>query len=298
MSIKPINRLRNVHLSRRPLLKMLGAGALTGALGSTHALSATPATARKSRIKQSVCQWCYKNLSIDALSAAAAAIGLQGIDLLEAKDYDIPQRYGLRCTMGYIGLDDIPFGTNRVANHAAIEQACRVNIPKAAKAGVPNVILFSGNRAGLSDAEGLRNTITVLNRVKHIAEDNGVTVCLELLNSKRDHPDYMADHTAWGVAAAQEVNSPHIKLLYDIYHMQIMEGDLVETISRNIAWIGHFHTGGVPHRHELDDGQEVHWPAVMRAIADSGYQGYVAHEFVPTRDPLTSLRDAVTLCDV
>ncbi len=174
----------------------------------------------------------------------------------------------------------------------------RTNIPLAAKAGMPNVITFSGNRRGMADDEGARNTIAGLNRVKKIAEDNGVTICMELLNSKVNHPDYMCDHTAWGVRVMQEVNSPNVKLLYDIYHMQIMEGDLIATITANFAWMGHFHTGGVPGRHELDNTQEVQWDGVMRAIAEAGFHGYVAHEFLPLRDPFESLRAAVDLCDV
>jgi hydroxypyruvate isomerase len=168
----------------------------------------------------------------------------------------------------------------------------------AAKAGVANVITFSGSRDGMSDDEGAKNTIIGLNRVKKIAEDHGVTICMELLNSKLDHKDYMCDHTAWGVKVMEAVDSPRVKLLYDIYHMQIMEGDLVRTIQQNIRWIGHFHTGGVPGRHELDDIQEVQWDGVMRGIVAAKFQGYVAHEFVPTRDPRTSLRQAVDLCDV
>lgn len=253
---------------------------------------------RKGRIRQSVCQWCYRQLSIDQLAQSAASIGLQGVDLLQPDDYEIPRRYGLVCTMGYAGGGEINKALNRTENHAAIEQAFRANILRAAKAGVPNVITFSGNRAGLSDEEGARNTIAGLNRLKKIAEDHGVTICLELLNSKRDHHDYMCDHTSWGVRVAQEVNSPNVKLLYDIYHMQIMEGDLIETISANIKWIGHFHTGGVPGRHELNGTQEVQWDAVMRAIADSGFRGYVAHEFIPTADPMASLKSAADLCDV
>src|SRR5580704_5147701 len=151
---------------------------------------------------------------------------------------------------------------------------------------------------GYADEDGAKNTIAGLNRVKKIAEDHGVTICLELLNSKVDHKDYMCDHTAWGVRVAQAVNSPRVKLLYDIYHMQIMEGDLVRTIQQNIQWLGHFHTGGVPGRHELDGTQEVQWDGVMRGIVAANFQGYVAHEFVPTRDPLTSLREAADLCDV
>ena len=254
--------------------------------------------ARKGRIRQSVCQWCYRQMSIDQLAQSAASIGLQGVDLLQPDDYEIPRRCGLVCTMGYAGGGEINKALNRTENHAAIEQAFRANIPRAAKAGVPNVITFSGNRAGLSDDEGARNTVAGLKRLKKIAEDHGVTICLELLNSKRDHHDYMCDHTAWGVRVAQEVNSPNVKLLYDIYHMQIMEGDLIETISTNIQWIGHFHTGGVPGRHELNGTQEIQWDAVMRAIADSGFRGYVAHEFIPTADPLVSLKSAADLCDV
>ncbi|MGA2100997.1 MAG: TIM barrel protein [Candidatus Sulfotelmatobacter sp.] len=259
---------------------------------------ASATTARKGRIRQSVCQWCYPHIPLDQLAEYAAKIGLRGVDLLQPDQYEIPRRYGLICTMGYAGGGEIGKALNRVENHAAIEQAFRTNIPLAAKAGVPNVITFSGNRAGMSDDEGARNTIAGLNRVKKIAEDHGVNICLELLNSKRNHPDYMCDHTVWGVRVAQGVNSPNVKLLYDIYHMQIMEGDLIETIRQNIQWIGHFHTGGVPGRHELDDTQEIQWDAVMRAIAGTEFKGYVAHEFVPTGDPLESLRKAADLCDV
>jgi hydroxypyruvate isomerase len=260
--------------------------------------SASEPGARKGRIHQSVCQWCYPHIPIDQLAEYAASIGLKGVDLLKPDEYEIPRRYGLICTMGYAGGGEIGKALNRNENHAAIEEGFRANIPRAAKAGVPNVITFSGNRAGMSDAEGARNTIAGLNRVKKIAEDNGVTICLELLNSKHDHHDYMADHTLWGVQVVEEVNSPNVKLLYDIYHMQIMEGDLIDTIRQNLQWMGHFHTGGVPGRHELDDTQEVQWVAVMRAIADAGFKGYVAHEFVPTGDPLVSLRKAADLCDV
>jgi hydroxypyruvate isomerase len=284
------------NLTRRALLQ----SSVIGLAASRIPLEAGVASgiARKGHIRQSVCQWCYRQMSIDQLAQTAASIGLQGVDLLQPDDYEVPRRYGLVCTMGYGGGGEINKALNRPENHIAIEQAFRTNIPRAAKAGVPNVITFSGNRAGLSDEEGARNTIAGLNRLKKIAEDHGVTICLELLNSKRDHHDYMCDHTAWGVRVAQEVNSPNVKLLYDIYHMQIMEGDLIETISTNIQWIGHFHTGGVPGRHELNGTQEIQWDAVMRAIAGSGFRGYVAHEFIPTGDPLASLKNAADLCDV
>jgi hydroxypyruvate isomerase len=283
-------------LTRRELLKSSAIGLAASQIPLETAASSE--TARKGRIRQSVCQWCYREMTIDQLAQAAANMGLQAVDLLQPDDYEIPRRYGLLCSMGYAGGGEITKALNRTENHAAIEQAFRTNIPRAAKAGVPNVITFSGNRAGLSDEEGARNTIAGLNRLKKIGEDHGVTICLELLNSKRDHHDYMCDHTAWGVRVVQEVNSPNVKLLYDIYHMQIMEGDLIETIRQNIQWIAHFHTGGVPGRHELNGTQEVQWNAVMRAIADSGFRGYVAHEFIPTGDPLASLKSAADLCDV
>jgi hydroxypyruvate isomerase len=285
--------LKTPKLSRRDALKSGLALAAMASLASAQ----TP-VARKGNIRQSVCRWCYKDTPLDQLSAYAASIGLKGVDLLQPDEYEIPRRYGLICTMAYAGGGDIPNALNRTENHAAIEAAFRTNIPLAQKAGVPNVITFSGNRGGMSDVEGARNTIAGLNRLKKIAEDNGVNICMELLNSKVNHPDYMCDHTAWGVRVVEEVNSPRVKLLYDIYHMQIMEGDLIATIRANIQWIAHFHTGGVPGRHELDGTQEVQWDGVMRAIAAANFKGYVAHEFLPTRDPFTSLRAAVDLCDV
>jgi hydroxypyruvate isomerase len=269
-------------------------------LAQTTQTAQTPqaASAARGRIHQSVCRWCYKEMTVDQLAEAGAGMGLKGVDLLEVSEFEIPRKYGLICTMGYAGGGTIPDALNRVENHAAIEEAFRKNIPLAAKAGVPNVITFSGNRKGMSDEEGARNTVIGLNRVKKIAEDNGVNICMELLNSKVNHKDYMADHTAWGAAVMHEVNSPNVKLLYDIYHMQIMEGDLIATITANIDVIGHFHTGGVPGRHQLDHNQEVQWDGVMRGIADTGYKGYVAHEFLPTIDPMTALRQAVELCNV
>ncbi|MDR3727461.1 MAG: TIM barrel protein [Terracidiphilus sp.] len=285
-----------LEISRRTALKAgLGATALASL---PWPLSGQEARARKKRIRQSVCRWCYPKMSLDELCASATELGLVGVDLLQPAEYKFPRRYGLLCTMGYAGGGEIAEALNRTEHHAAIEAALRTNIPLAAKAGVPNVITFSGNRRGMTDEEGARATIAGLNRVKRVAEDHGVTICLELLNSKVNHPDYMADHTAWGVRVMQEVNSPNVKLLYDIYHMQIMEGDLIATIRKNIAWIGHFHTGGVPGRHELDSTQEVQWDGVMRAIAATDFHGYVAHEFQPLHDPMTGLRAAVELCDV
>lgn len=278
--------------SRRAFLKT-GAAASLAATLPAHAVADAPAAGR---LHQSVCRWCYSGVSLDQLCQWGAQLGLRGIDLLEVPEFEIPRRYGLICTMGYAGGGTVTDALNRVENHAAIEAAFRKNIPLAAKAGVPNVITFSGSRRGMSDEEGARNTIAGLNRLKPVAEEYGVTICLELLNSKVNHPDYMADHTAWGARVMREVNSPRVRLLYDIYHMQIMEGDLIDTIRQNIGAIGHFHTGGVPGRHEIDATQEIQYQAVAKAIADTGFSGYVAHEFVPAGDSFTGLRQAVAIC--
>jgi hydroxypyruvate isomerase len=293
-------------LNRRQILKSgaCTAAALLAPSAKLAAESQTPApgspapTERQNHIHQSVARWCYKQIALPDLCAAGAQMGLKGIDLLQPEEYDVPRRYGLVCSMGYAEGGQIDKGLNRFENHDAIEAGLRKNVPLAAKAGVPNVITFSGLRAGMSDWEGARNTIIGLRRLRSLMEDNGVTLCVELLNSKKDHKDYMCDRTNWGVTVVGEVGSKNIKLLYDIYHMQIMEGDIIATIQANHEWIGHYHTGGVPGRNELDDTQEVNWAGVMRGIAATGFTGYVAHEFNPKKDPLTSLRHAVDLCDV
>jgi len=220
------------------------------------------------------------------------------VDLLEEDEWPVARQAGLVCSMGYAGGGSIKDGLNYTRNHDAIVKGFEENIPKAAAMKIPNVITFFGNRMGLGDAEAKANCIAGLNRVKRYAEEAGVTICLELLNSKVDHKDYQGDHSAFGLKVVKAVNSPRVKLLYDAYHMQIMEGDLIRTIRDNKDWIAHVHTGGVPGRHELDDTQEVNWRAVAAALADMGFDGYMAHECVPTRDPLTSLREAVRLCDV
>ena len=285
-------------MARRAILKTVVPAITAAGVLPSGTLDSLARVAGKPRIRQSASRWCYQKISLEELCAKGAEMGLEGIDLLNEEEWEIPRQYGLVCSMGYGGGGEIANALNRVENHARIEAAFRKSIPHAAKTGVPNLITFSGNRDGLSAEEGSRNTVAGLNRVKKVAEDHGVTICLELLNSKVDHKDYMCDHTAWGVGVIEEVNSPNVKLLYDIYHMQIMEGDLSQTIIANSRCIGHFHTGGVPGRHELDDSQEVNWTGVMRAIASTGFQGFVGHEFIPTRDPMTSLRQAVALCSV
>jgi hydroxypyruvate isomerase len=253
---------------------------------------------RKGRLKQSVSRWCYKAIPDREFYRAVADMGLPAVDLLEEDQWPVVREYGLVCSMGYGGGGTIKDGLNVLANHDAIVKGLSESIPRAARLGVPNVITFFGNRRGMPDATAIANCVAGLNRVKKAAEDNAVNVCVELLNSKVNHPDYQGDHTAFGLEVVRAVASPRVKLLYDIYHMQIMEGDVIHTVREHHDWIGHYHTGGVPGRHELDDTQELNWRAVCAAIADTGYTGYVAHEFVPTRDPLTSLREAVALCDV
>jgi hydroxypyruvate isomerase len=275
-------------MTRRSVLQLAGAAAV---LPSRHARAAG------GRIRQSVARWCYAKTPLEDLAREAARIGLKGIDLIDPPDWPVVQKYGLVPAM-VSGGGSIADGWNRKENWPKLEEQFRDKIAKASKAGVPNVIALSGNRRGMSDAEGMDNVVAGLNRVKKMAEDQDVTICLELLNSKVNHKDYMCDHTVWGVECIKRVGSARVKLLYDIYHMQIMEGDVIRTIKENIQHIGHFHTGGVPGRHELDATQELNYRPVCEAIASLNFNGYVAHEFIPVRDPLKSLEEAFHLCDV
>jgi hydroxypyruvate isomerase len=277
-------------MTRRSAVKATVASMLTAELSQS---SEQP----KGRLKQSVARWCYKETTIEELCRNGVEMGLSGIDLVQPEDWPTVKKHGLVPSMVY-GSGTIPDGWNRKENHDRLVKETQAGLERAAAAKLPNLITFSGNRKGLSDEQGKQNCIEGLRRVKKMAEDSDVTICLELLNSKINHPDYQCDHTAWGVDVIKGVDSPRVKLLYDIYHMQIMEGDIIHTIRDNIQYIGHFHTGGVPGRHELDDTQELQWRTVATAIADLNFQGYFAHEFVPTRDPMTSLREAVKLCTV
>jgi hydroxypyruvate isomerase len=285
-------------ITRRAALTLaagtIGSGLASGGDAAAQTQAAGPL---KGRLKQSVCRWCYGAMSLDALCDHAREIGLVGIDLLHEDEWETAKKHGLVCTMAY-GIGSIPDGWNHVENHDRLVAEAEKMIPKVAGAGLPNIITFSGNRRGLSDAQGLENCVTGLKRIAGLAEKSRVTVCMELLNSKRDHKDYQCDHTAWGVEVCKRVGSDRIKLLYDIYHMQIMEGDVCNTIRENTAYIAHYHTGGVPGRHEIDNSQELHYDRVARAIVASGFQGYLAHEFLPLHDPMTSLRQAVQICDV
>jgi hydroxypyruvate isomerase len=282
----------------RRLAIQTGAAAAAAALSSRPAAGQSDRIVTRGRLKQSVSRWCYNKIPMPEFCKAVAAMGLTAIDLLEEPDWSVVRDHGLICSMAYAGGGTIPDGLNVRANHDAIVKNFEQKVPRAAALKVPNVITFFGNRRGMPDAEAIDTCIEGLNRVKRIGEENNVTICVELLNSKVDHKDYQGDHSAFGLKVVKAVNSPRVKLLYDAYHMQIMEGDLIRTLRDNRDWIAHVHTGGVPGRHELDDTQEVNWRAVAAALADMGFDGYMAHEFVPTRDPLTSLREAVKLCDL
>ena len=271
-------------------------GLLTGAAGAVAVSGVAPAAAA-GRLKQSVCKWCYRDMSVKQLAEHSARMGIRSVELLEQDEWPLLEKYGLMCAVG-TGICSITDGLNVKVYHARIEANFRRLLPAAKKSGVPNLICFSGNRRDVSDEEAWENCTLVLNKVKAQAEDLGVTIVMELLNSKINHKDYQCDTTPWGVELVTRVNSPRFNLLYDIYHMQIMEGDVIRTIRDNIDHIAHFHTGGNPGRHELDDTQELNYKAIATAIADLGFEGYYAHEFIPTRDPMTSLREAVELCTV
>jgi hydroxypyruvate isomerase len=283
--------------TRREWLASAAGLAVSPAFAAAQAAPTSRAVTR-GRLRQSVCQWCYRGMPLRDFFRAVSDMGLTAVDLLQPEEWAVAKEFGLTCSMGYAGGGTIPDGLNDRTKHDEIVANLTKNLPLAAEAGVPNVVAFFGNRRGRSDEEGIAACAEALRRVAPIAERHAVTICVELLNSKVNHKDYHGDHTAFGVAVMEAVNSPRVKLLYDIYHMQIMEGDVISTIRAQSKHIAHYHTGGVPGRHELDGTQELQWPAIARAILDTGFTGYFAHEFVPVRDPVTSLREAVALCDV
>ena len=251
---------------------------------------------KNGRIKQSVCKWCYGWSPMEEFAAYAAKIGLKAIDLVNPKDWPILKKHGLECSMS--NSHGITKGLNRIANHEECLAKIRRSIEETSAAGFPNVICFSGNRGGMDDSEGLKNCVTALKQIVGLAEQKKVTICMELLNSKRSHRDYMCDRTHWGVELAKQLGSDNFKLLYDIYHMQVQEGDVIDTIRENHQYIGHYHTAGVPGRHEIDDSQELYYPAIMKAILKTGFTGYVAQEFTPRGRQLDTLTAAVQICDI
>lgn len=284
-------------VSRRSLFASgvaLAVGSAVCGRSSAAASSFAPRSAKV--LHQSVCRWCYGKLSLDELCTAAKQMGLVGIDLLGEADFPTLKRYGLICTMTTShpltdGLCDLKYHESslKAINHA---------IEITAAEGWKNVICFSGNARGIDRETGMNNCVKALREIVPVAEKAGVVLQMELLNSKVDHKDYMCDNSTWGVELVKRVGSDHFKLLYDIYHMQIMEGDVIRTIEQNRNYFGHYHTGGNPGRHEIDETQELNYKAIARAIAGIGFEGYFAHEFIPVRDPLTSLAEAVELCKV
>ena len=294
------------ELNRREALGTImgAAGALAGSLGvGTRARSVGPSvqpSVISGRLKQSVSYWPYSKIPLAQFAVECKRMGLVAVDLLQPEEWPVVRDAGLICSMGYPTKrrDFLTTGFNDPSKHDMLVEELESAIPLAAAAGVPSMIAMFGNRKGRSDEEGTANCITGLKRIVAAAEKHGVTVCVELLNSRVDHKDYMGDHTAFGVAVITGVGSPRVKLLYDIYHMQIMEGDVIRTIRDNFQYIGHYHTGGVPGRNEIDAAQELNYKTITRAIIDLGFKGYMAHEFIPKRDPVASLAEAAELCDV
>jgi hydroxypyruvate isomerase len=293
--------------SRREALKNLAAGTLAaGTLTSLASFTETHMEdnyALKGNINHSVCQWTYNFLSLDELCIEVKKLGLNAIDLIAPKDWPILQKYNLQCSMCYTaGKISLTEGWNNKEFHAGLIRDFTEAIPLVAKAGYRNLICFSGNRNGMDDETGMNNCVEGLKQIMGLAEKNSVIIQMELFNSKVNHPDYMCDKSAWGVELCKKIGSPNFKLLYDIYHMQINEGDVIRTITNNHQYFGHYHTAGVPGRHEIDETQELYYPAIIKAILATGYKGWVAQEFMPTgkgnKEKIAALKKAVKICDV
>ena len=298
-------------ITRRTVLRSFaGAAALATITRSRAADEKSPAampTPSSRSFSHSACKWCYPKIALEDLAKAAKELGLHSIELLKPEDFPTLKKYDLTCAMVTSPTGKTPQGTtvgnipksfNRLEHHDTLVELYTKQIAAVADAGMNNLICFSGNREKMDDQQGLENCVVGLKRIMSLAENRGVTISMELLNSKVNHKDYMCDHTAWGVELVKRVGSERFKLLYDIYHMQIMEGDVIATIKANHQYIAHYHTGGVPGRAEIDETQELYYPAIAAAIKATGYRGFVGQEFVPARDPLTSLAAAVKLCTV
>ncbi len=271
-----------------------GAAAVAGATGAR----AADATALKGNLKQSVCRWCYAKMDLEGLCRNAAEIGLKSVELLDVEELDVPLRHGLTCAM-VNGPSGIARGWNRLEDHDQLIKTSKELLASVGELGMPNMIVFSGNtQRGQSSEQGLDACAQGLTKIMKAAEKHGVTVCMELLNSKVDHRGYQCDHTEWGVKLVEKIGHERFKLLYDIYHMQIMEGDVIRTIRTHKDHIAHYHTGGVPGRNEIDETQELNYRTICQAIIDTGFTGYLAQEFIPKRDPMTSLAQAAGICDV
>lgn len=303
--------MENLPVSRRTVLRSLAGVAAVTALSRAAAQSPVPAAPMKTAgsIRQSVCRWCYRSTPLEQLAAAGKEMGLESVELLDPGEFETVKKAGLTCAMVSAPSGKTPDGTsvggilkawNRLEYHDTLIELYKVRLAQTAAAGFPNLICFSGNRDGMSDEQGLENCAIGIKRLLPEAEKHGVTLVMELLNSKVNHKDYMCDRTPWGVELVKRVGSERFNLLYDIYHMQIMEGDVIRTIRDNHKFIGHYHTAGNPGRNEFAPGdvQELNYPAIMQAIKETGFKGFVGQEFVPKRDPIASLREAVRICAV
>ena len=288
--------------NRREVIKTVLAGSVAfsaAALTISSAWGANEPFKPKGNIRHSVCRWTYSQLSLDELCKTVKEIGFNAIDLVGPAEWSVLKKNGVDCSMcngAEISLED---GWNDKANHPQLIKNYTEMIPLVSKAGYKNLICFSGNRRGMDDETGLKNSVEGLQKIMPLAEKNGVIIQLELFNSKVNHPDYMADNSAWGIELCKRLGSENFKLLYDIYHMQISEGDIIRTIQNNHQYFGHYHTAGVPGRHEIDESQELYYPAIMKAIVATGYKGYVAQEFIPLQEnKIAALREAIKICDV
>ena len=297
----------NTRISRRSAVRRIAVtsavAAMAGSLNQRLFAADAAAAGMKGRINHSVCKWCYPKVSLEELCVAGKDMGLASVELLNPSDFPTLKKHGLTCAMVsnpvIEGLGGIERAWNRVEHHDRLVTAYEERIKQVAEAGMTNLICFSGNRAGLPDDKGIENCALGLKRIMSTAEKHKVTIVMELLNSRVNHKDYQCDRTEWGVELCKAIGSERFKLLYDIYHMQIMEGDLIVRIKKFNPYIAHYHTGGVPGRNEIDETQEINYPAVMKAIVDTGFKGHVAQEFIPKRDDkIASLKQGVQICDV
>jgi hydroxypyruvate isomerase len=294
----------DMKTSRRQVLKRIAGSAALFSVGASltsriEAAEKVLEAGLKGKVNHSVCRWCYKNIPLEDLCVAAKKIGLQSVELVTPDEWPTLLKHGLTSAMPKAGDIGIVKGFNDLQYHDTLVKNFEQGIPKVAAAGFNQVVCFSGNRNGMDDEQGLENAAIGLKRIMPIAEKYKVTLAMELLNSKVNHKDYMADRTHWGAALVDKVGSDNFKLLYDIYHMQIMEGDVIATIRKYQDYISHYHTGGVPGRHEIDNTQELYYPAIMQAIVDTGYKGFVGQEFIPKReDKIASLKQGVEICDI
>lgn len=288
------------RLDRRTAIQrmMLGSMAATS-LPSIASMPTQVFQPLKGNIRHAVCRWCYNSIPLEEFCRAAAEMGITAIDLVGPKDWPTLRKYGLHssmCNGAEINLTD---GWNEPRFHQQLVKNYAEMIPLVAAAGYTNLICFSGNRRGMDDETGWKNCTEGLKKIMAIAEKHKVVLVMELLNSRVDHADYQCDRTPWGVELVERIGSPNFKLLYDIYHMQIDEGDVIRTIQKHHTHIAHYHTGGVPGRHEIDETQELYYPAIMKAIVKTGFQGFVAQEFIPSwPDKLSALRKGIEICDV